>query len=218
MAKVPYALTIGSLMYTMVSTRTYIAHAVGVVSRFMNNPGKEHWEAIKWIFRYLKGTTDVGLCYGESEINLQGYVDSDLAGDVDNRKSTTGYVYTFGGMTVSWVSQVQKTVALSTAEAEYAAVTEASKDMIWLQSFLEDFGKKQENNVLYSDSQSAIHLAKNAAFHSRTKHIQLRYHFILSVMNDGALTLEKIHTSQNVADILTREKLKSCSVSIGLIA
>jgi hypothetical protein len=92
--------------------------------------------------------------------------------------------------------------------------------MIWLQSFMEELGKKQENNRLYCDSQSAIHLAKNLAFHSNTKHIQLRYHFIQSTLEDGQLKMEKIHTSQNLADMLTkgvtREKLSSCSVSIGL--
>ncbi|KAE8660039.1 hypothetical protein F3Y22_tig00116959pilonHSYRG00493 [Hibiscus syriacus] len=99
---------------------------------------------------------------------LTGYVDTDLARNIDIRRSTTGYVYTLGGTTVSWVSQLQKLVALSTTEVEYVAVTEASKEMVWLQSFLEELGKKQENNVLYCDSQSAIHLAKNPSFHSRT--------------------------------------------------
>ncbi len=105
-------------------------------------------------------------------------------------------------------------------EAEYVAATEASKEMIWLQRFLDELGKKQELGRLYSDSQSAIHLAKNSAFHSNTKYIQLKYHFIWSTLEDGQLKLEKIHTSQNPADMLTkvvtREKLRICSVSIGL--
>jgi hypothetical protein len=102
----------------------------------------------------------------------------DMAGDKDSRRSTTGYVFTIGGTAVSWISKLQKVVALSTTEVEYVAATEASKEMIWLQRFMEELGKKQENNKLYCDSQSAIHLAKNSAFHSKTKHIQLRYHFI----------------------------------------
>jgi hypothetical protein len=118
-----------------------------------------------------------------------------MAGDKDSRRSTTGYVFTIGGTTVSWISKLQKVVALSTTEAEYVAATEASKEMIWLQRFMEELGKKQENNRLYCDSQSAIHLAKNSAFHSKTKHIQLRYHFIRSALEDGQLKLEKIHTS-----------------------
>jgi hypothetical protein len=220
MSRVPYSSAVGSLMYAMVCTRPDIAHAVGVVSRYMNNPGKEHWEAVKWILRYLRGTTTHALCFGGSDTFLQGYVDSDMAGDKDSRRSTTRYVFTIGGTTVSWISKMQKVVALSTTEAEYVATTMASKEMIWLQRFMEELGKKQENSRLYCDSQSAIHLAKNSAFHSKTKHIQLRYHFIRSVLEDGQLKLEKIHTIQNPADMLTkgvtREKLSSCSVSIGL--
>ena len=149
-----------------------------------------------------------------------GYVDADMAGDRDNMRNTTGYAFTVGGTTVSWVSKIQSVVALSTTEAEYVAATEASKEMIWLQRFMGELGKEHDKGTLYSDSQSAIHLAKNSAFHSRTKHIQLKYHFIRSVLEDGQLKLEKIHTSQNPADMLTkvvtREKLRTCSVSIGL--
>eukprot|EP00253_Pinus_taeda_P002364 PITA_02364 len=101
MSKVPYASTVGSLMYAMVCTRLDIAHAVGVVSRYMNNPGKEHWMAVKWILRYLKGTTNQALCFDGSNISLQEYVDADMVGDRDNRRSTTGYVFTVGGTTVS---------------------------------------------------------------------------------------------------------------------
>ena len=219
MAKVPYASAIGSLMYVMVCTRPDIAQAVGAVSRYMNNPGKLHWEAVKWILRYLRGTTSKALCFKGGDI-LTGYVDADLAGNVDIRRSTTGYVYTLGGTAVSWGSQLQKIVSLSTTEAEYVVVTEASKERVWLQSFLEELGKKQEDNVLYCDSQSAIHLAKNPSFHSRTKHIQLRYHFIRSLLEDGILKLEKISGAQNPADMLTKtvtiDKLKLCSASVGL--
>ena len=143
-----------------------------------------------------------------------------MVGDRDNMRSTTGYVFTVGGTTISWVSKIQSVVALSTTEAEYVAATEASKEMIWLQRFMGELGKEHDKGTLYSDSQSAIHLAKNSTFHSRTKHIQLKYHFIRSVLEDGQLKLEKIQTSQNPADMLTkvvtREKLRICSVSIGL--
>lgn len=161
-------------MYEMVCTRPDIAHTVGVVSRYMNNPGKEHWMALKWILRYLKGTTNQVLCFGGSNISLQGYVDADMAGDRDNRRSTTGYVFTVGGTTVSWVSKIQSVVSLSTTEAEYVAATEASKEIISLQMFMGELGKEHDMGTLYNDSQSAIHLAKNSTFHSRTKHIQLK--------------------------------------------
>lgn len=164
----------------------------------------------------------MSLCFGRGDSLLQGFVDADLAGEIDHRRSTTGYVFTMGSTAVSWVAQLQKIVALSTTEAEYVAVTEASKEMIWLQGLLEELGKEQENSTLYSDSQSAIHLAKNSAFHSRTKHIDRRYHFIRTLLEDGTLKLEKIKGSKNPADMLTKmvtiDKLKLCSTSVGLQA
>ena len=159
--------------------------------------------------------------FSKGELKVQGYVDTDFGGEVDHRRSTTGYIFTVGTTAVSWMSQIQKIVTLSTTEAEYVAVTEASKEMIWLQGLLIELGFKQEKNVLHSDSQSAIHLAKNSAFHSRTKHIGLRYHFIRSLLEDDVLILEKIQGSKNPADMLTKvvtiDKLKLCSTSVGLL-
>uniref|UniRef100_A0A7N2RFG7 Integrase catalytic domain-containing protein n=1 Tax=Quercus lobata TaxID=97700 RepID=A0A7N2RFG7_QUELO len=222
MSKVPYASAIGSLMYAMVCTRPDIAHAVGVVSRFMSRLGKQHWEAVKWILRYLKGSSDTCLCFTGASLKLQGYVDADFAGDIDSRKSTTGFVFTLGGTAISWASNLQKIVTLSTTEAEYVAATEAGKEMIWLHGFLDELGKKQEMGILHSDSQSAIFLAKNSAFHSKSKHIQTKYHFIRYLVEDKLVMLEKICGSKNPTDMLTKgvtiEKLKLCAASIGLLA
>ena len=126
MSKVPYTSAIGSLMYAMVCTRPDIAHVVAVMSRFMSRPRKQHWEAVKWILRYLKGSLDT-LCFTCASLKLQGYVDADFAGDIDSRKSTTGFVFTLGGTAISWASNLQKIVTLSTTEAEYVAATEAGK-------------------------------------------------------------------------------------------
>ena len=142
MSKVPYSLAVGSLMYAMVCTRPNIAHAVGVVSRYMNDPGKEHWMETNWILRYLRGTTAQALCFGGSNTVLKKYVDSGMAGDKYRRRSNTGYVFTVGGTTIRWISKLMKVVVLSTIEAEYVAATEASKELIWLQRFMEDLGKK----------------------------------------------------------------------------
>ena len=101
MSKVHYTSTIGSLMYAMVYTRPDIVHAVGVVSRFMSRPGKQHWEAIKWILRYLKGSSDTSFCFTGASLKLQGYVDADFASDINSRNSTTGFVFTLGGTTIS---------------------------------------------------------------------------------------------------------------------
>ena len=94
MALVPYASAVGSFMYAMVCTRPNIVHAVGVFSRYMANPGKEHWEAVKWLFRYLRGTSNTSLCFSKGKVTIQGFVDADLGGDVDSSKSTSGYIYT----------------------------------------------------------------------------------------------------------------------------
>ncbi|PKI41932.1 hypothetical protein CRG98_037682 [Punica granatum] len=206
MEKTPYASAVGSIMYAMVCTRPDIAYAVGVVSKYMSNPGKQHWEAVKWIFRYLRGTTERALCFEGKNMVLNGYVDVDLAGDLDKRKSTTEYVFTFSDTSISWASKLQKTAALSTTEAEYIAVTEASKEMIWLQNFLCELRKEQKNSILYSDSQSAIFLAKNPAFHSRTKHIELKYYYIRHLLEKKTLQLMKIRG----------KKLKLCMASTGL--
>ena len=131
MSRVPFASAVGSLMFAMVCTRPDIAQAVGAVSRYMVNPGKEHWSAVKRILRYVKGTSNVALCYGGSNFTVRGYVDSDYAGDLDKSKSTSGYVFTLVGGAVSWVSKLQSIVATSTRKAEYVAATQASKEAIW---------------------------------------------------------------------------------------
>jgi hypothetical protein len=126
----------------MVCTRLDIAHAVGVVRRYMKNIVKEHWEAVKWILGYLRGTATHVLCFGSSYIVLQGYVDLGMEGDKDSRRRTTGYFFTVGGTTVSWISKLQKVVTLSTKKEKYVATAEASKEMVWLQRFMEELGKK----------------------------------------------------------------------------
>lgn len=207
MAQVPYANAVGALMYAMVCTRPDISHAVSMVSRYMHDPGKDHWQAVKWILRYIHGTVNQGLKFERDNRlgqNLKGYVDSDYAGDLDKRRSTTGYLFTLAKGPVSWRSTLQSTVALSTTEAEYMAVTEAFKEAIWLHGLIEDLGLVQKHVEVYCDSQSAICLAKNQVHHSRTKHIDVRFHFIREIVNEGDILLQKIGTADNPADMLTK--------------
>ncbi|KAE8725329.1 hypothetical protein F3Y22_tig00008957pilonHSYRG00078 [Hibiscus syriacus] len=204
MSRVPYASAVGSLMFAMICTRPDIAQAVGVVSRYMTNPGKEHWNTVKRILRYIKGTSNVALCYGGSNLLINGYVDSDYAGDLDKSKSTTGYVFKVAGGAVSWVSKLQSVVATSTTEAEYVAATQASKEAIWLKMLLEELGHNQEYVSVFCDSQSALHLARNPSFHSRTKHIRVQYHFIREKVEEGTVDMQKIHTKDNIADFMTK--------------
>ena len=222
MQHVPYASAVGSLMYAMVCTRPDIAHAVSTVSRFMSNPGRPHWEAVKWILRYLRGSTNLKLCFGSSEPVLVAYTDADMAGDVDNRKSISGYLITYAGGAVSWQSKLQKCVALSTTETEFIAATEASKELLWLKKFVNELGFVQDEYVLFCDNQSAIHLSKNASFHSRSKHIDVRYHWIRDVLNSKQMKLEKVHTNNSSADMLTKvvtkENLNVCCQLAGMAA
>jgi hypothetical protein len=202
MSHVPYASAVGSLMYAMVCTRPDIAHAVSVVSRFMAQPGKEHWQAVKRIFRYLRGTADVGLIYGgDSRCLVAGYSDSDYAADVDGRRSMTGYVYTLGGSVVSWKATLQPTVTLSTTEAEYMALTEAAKEGIWLKGLVSDLGIHHDQATVFCDSLSAICLAKDHLHHDRTKHIDVRYHFLRT---EKRIQVKKISTHHNPADMFTK--------------
>ena len=130
MSHVPYANSVGNLMYVMVSTRPTISHALGVVSRIMENPGEERWRAVKCVLRYLRGTSNHCITFNGSEGSACGYVDANYAGDLDKIRSTIGYVFTFAGGAISWMSKLQETVVLSTTEAEYIVASDASKEAI----------------------------------------------------------------------------------------
>jgi len=154
--------------------------------------------------RYIKGTLDATFSYGGLESTIRGYVDSDFAGDLKKRKSTVGYVFTITGGVVSWVSKLQTIVALSTTEAEYMAATQACKEATWMRKLMEGLGHKQKKIPLYCDSQSALHIARNPAFHSKTKHIDVQYHFIHEVVENESVNFQKIHTKKNLAYALTK--------------
>ncbi|KAH9779695.1 Integrase catalytic domain-containing protein [Citrus sinensis] len=180
MACIPYSSAVGSLMYVMVLTRLDIAHA---------------------------GTLEVGLVYGGEDKNghtLIGYVDADFAGDLDKMRSQTWYLFTLRGCTVSWKATLQNVVALSTTEAEYIAAAEALKEAIWLKGMTAELRAKQESVTVYSDSQSAIHLSKNQSHHEKTKHIDVKLHFVRLEVSRGAGKLLKIHIEENPADMLTK--------------
>ncbi|KAG8478903.1 hypothetical protein CXB51_028748 [Gossypium anomalum] len=182
MSHVPYSSAVGSLMYAMVCSRPDLSYAVSAVSRYMANPGKEHWKAVQWILRYLRGTTDVCLQFGRTEDGVIGYVDADFAGDLDRRRSLTGYVFTIGGCAISWKATLQTTVALSTTEAEYMAITEACKEAIWLKGLFSELNEDLQISTVFCDSQSAIFLTKDQMFHERTKHIDVRYHLFVILL------------------------------------
>ena len=157
---------------------------------------------MKRIFRYLRGTYDVGLIYGgDTRCLVTGYSDSDYAGDVDTRRSMTGYVFTLGGSVVSWKATLQPTVTLSTTEAEYMALTAAAKEGIWLKGLVSSLGLHHDHAIVYCDSLSAICLAKDQVHHERTKHIDVRYHFLRS---ESRIKVKKVGTADNPADMFTK--------------
>ena len=223
MDSVPYASAVGSLMYAMVGSRPDLAFAVGLVSRFMSKPSREHWEAVKWILRYLQGAKDVCLTFKRAgSFDVEGFCDSDYSTDLDKRRSVTGYVFKVGGNTVSWRSTLQHVVALSTTEAEYMALSEATKEGLWLREFCDELGFDSEFFNLHCDSQSAICLAKNPVHHDRTKHIARKIHFIRDIIEMGLVKVLKIHTSLNPADMLTKtlpgSAFEKCLKTLGIVA
>jgi hypothetical protein len=202
-----YRSLIGSLRY-IVNTRPDLAYAVGVVSRHMEAPGREHWAAVKRILRYLKGTVGYGCKYDRStdlKLFLLGFSDSDFAGDVEDRKSTTGVVYFLGSSLVTWASQKQKIVALSSCEAEYVAAAAAACQGIWLSRLLADLmGTKEMPVKLLMDNMSAIALSRNPVHHDRSKHIDTRYHFLRECIDEGKVNVEHVGTAGQLADIFTK--------------
>lgn len=212
-----YQSLIGSLMYLVVSTRPDIAFAVATLSKFNAKPTALHFSAAKRLLRYLKQTQDLALEYGAQRpirtINhyllptsgLHGFSDSDFAGDTEDRKSTSGYVFCLAGAAVSWRAKKQKLVALSTVEAEYIGYSEAAREGIWLQRLLSEMtGEVPSPISIFCDNQGAIEITKNPKFHERTKHIDIKYHFIRSAYEEDKIDLQYIPTTEQSADIMTK--------------
>jgi hypothetical protein len=194
-------------MYAMLATRPDLAYSVGVLSKHAATPGEVHWTALKRVYRYLRGTVNIRLKYqGESDTHLQAYyVDADWASDVNDRRSTTGYVFLISGGAVSWSSKKQTSVALSSTKVEYMAAAAATKEAIWLKTFLSELNLLKTHPItLQINNQSAILLAKNSMFHERTKHIAIRYHFIREKLEEGEICVEYVPTNEQVADVLTK--------------
>ncbi len=217
-----YQSAVGSLQYLSTMTRPDITFAVSNIAKYCSKPTKEHWIAVKRIMRYLKGTHNYGLLYTKSNSSRYiGFSDSDWAGDVDDRKSTSGYIFQVGGTSVSWKSRKQSCVALSTAEAEYVALSQAAQEAIWLRQLDTDLqGTSSEPTVIYEDNQSAICLSKNPQSHGRSKHIEIKYHFIREQVGKRNIELKYCPSSDMVADMLTKglgkEKLEKLRVLAGL--
>ncbi|GAC1660287.1 MAG: hypothetical protein PVS3B3_30240 [Ktedonobacteraceae bacterium] len=201
---ISYRQIIGSLMFLMIGTRPDIAAAVSIVSQFAANPSTTHLQAVKRILRYLKGSKGYKLHLGGREIKLIGYSDANWGNDINTRKSTSGYVFYLGEGVICWSSKRQATVALSSTEAEYMALTHATKEAIWLRTLLEELGYVQETTTIYEDNQSSIALARNPVHHVRTKHIDIQHHFIREKVESKEVDLTYMPTDEMVGDALTK--------------
>lgn len=199
---------VGSLMYAMLGTRPDIAFAVSAVSRYAARPTQQHRSAVQRIFRYLRKTINYVLVFRGELAALAGYTDSDWAGDLDTRRSTSGYLFSVGSAVVSWSSKLQPTVALSTCEAEYIGQSNAAKEAIWLRRLLDEIRPEDMDEpkatIIFCDNQGAIALAKNPQFHSRMKHVEIQHNFVREKVSDGAIQLEYVNTESQVADGLTK--------------
>ena len=173
---------------------------------FCEKPRQIHWTAVKRILRYLHGTPDMGLIYTRHDsTHLKGFCDADYGGDVDTRRSRSGYVFQFGNGLIAWSSKGQKCTAQSTTKPEYIAACMATKEVVWLRRLLTSIGyPQQEPTPLLGDNQSAIRLVKNPEYHKRTKHIDIQYHFIIEKFESGEIDISYISTDQQVADIMTK--------------
>lgn len=190
--------------YLVAATRPDIAFAVNKSARVMDKPTEKDWQNIKRILRYLKGTYNYGITYQKTNCDLKVYSDADFAGDIHTRRSTTGIVSIISGGAVSWTSQLQKTIALSTTEAELVASSEGAKELIWLKRLLGELTEVNNSPPLYVDNASTVKLGKNPEFHKRTKHIDVRHFYVRERVLAGDITLEHIESSNQLADILTK--------------
>ncbi|KAK3737083.1 hypothetical protein RRG08_016389 [Elysia crispata] len=209
-----YREIVGSLIYLMMCTRREISWVVTRLSQFLSKPLQCHWITLKHVLRYLKGTAHYDLCYRKCEkgLRITGYTDSDWASSMEDRRSTSGYCFSFSlvedGPLISWKSRKQQIVALSTCEAEYIALTAAVQEVMYLSHLVKSIGITYDQlPIIYEDNQGTIALANNPTKHQRSKHIDVRYHLIRSEVNKG-FELKYCPTEEMLADIMTKPATK----------
>ena len=205
----PFRSLMGCLLYIATCTRPDIAFAVCRLSRFLENPGIQHWKAAIRIVRYLKSTLDFGITYSgrsNGELNkVKAYCDADWGSNVDDRRSVSGIMIIMNGGPVVFKAKYQRTAALSSAEAEYMALSLCTQEVLWTRAILHDLGIKQkEATLVLEDNQGAIALANNDGYHARSKHVDIRHHFIRDHVSNGNIIVKYISTEHQAADMLTK--------------
>ena len=205
-----YRQMVGSLVYAMTSTRPDLSYCITKLSQHLAKPQKGDWIMLKHVFRYIKQTIDYGLTYrkSESDLKLLAYCDADWGAAVEDRRSISGYCIslTESGPPISWKSRKQTSVALSTCEAEYMSISITCQEIIYLTQLLRDIEPSREPipAIIRNDNQGAIALVKNPVKHTRSKHIDIRYHFIRDCYNENKVTLEYVPTNMNISDLFTK--------------
>lgn len=224
MQEIPYRELVGALNWIATCTRPDITHAVSSLCRFLDNPGRQHWTSAKRVLKYLKGSSNSGLLFqAHQPPHLIAFSDSDWAGDKDSRRSTTGYTLMMSGCAVAWKSCLQKIVACSSTEAEYIALSETMREVLWIRQILGELGFNQvEATTVMEDNQGCIAISKNRRTDKRTKHIDLRFHFCRDQVERGSVKVEYCPTEEMIADALTKPinapKFKWCRSAMGVTA
>ncbi|XP_068340318.1 uncharacterized mitochondrial protein AtMg00810-like [Pyrus communis] len=200
-----YQRLVGKLIYLTI-TRPDITYAVSIVSQFMHSPTMEHFNLVKRILRYLKGSVGRGIIMKKNaSTQITGYCDADWAGNSIDRKSTTGFCTFVGGNLVSWKSKKQTVVARSSAEAEYRAMASTACELIWLKGLLCDLGVFNHQSMsLFCDNQAAMHIASNPVFHERTKHIEVDCHYVRTQVQSQVIQTHFVRSSDQLADLFTK--------------
>lgn len=201
---IPFRCLIGSLMFLAVNTRPDIAFAVSFMSQFNNCYESIHFKHAKRILKYLKGTINKELTFKKDSISVSAYTDADWGNDINDAKSYTGFIFKLGKSSFSWEAKKQHSVALSSTEAEYVAISQAAKEAIFIKGFLKELLDHSDTIIMYNDNQSAHKLVSNPVFHNRTKHINVKYHFIRENVEKGDIDLKYIPTNEMIADVLTK--------------
>jgi len=206
-------------MYAAMGTRPDIVFATSTVAQFLENPGRDHWEAVKRIFRFLKETKELSLVYGGRKEDLQCWVDADGASQ-EHRRAISGYVFMVDGGAISWSLKKQELVTLLTTEAEYVAATHAAKEAMWLLALFGEVFDHIKTTTIFGNNKSAIALAHGGNYHTRMKHINIRYHFIRYIIEAGSIKLIYCPTDEQTADMLTKAlpstKAKHFAAAMGL--
>ena len=203
----PYRSLIGFLMYITTCMRPDIAFVVTRLSRFLENPGTQHWKAAIRVLRYLKSTREHGIVYhgGSGTVIAEAFTDADWGSNTDDRRSVSGVMVLIGKAPVVFKSKYQRTVALSSAEAKYMALSLCTQEVLWVRAMLKDMGREQVVGTrVWEDNQGSIALARNAGYHARTKHVNICHRFIRENVERGILKVDYVYTKNQLADMLTK--------------